>query len=436
MILHNLWYIFLKLFKKNPTLVKGDFNPSSFFNRIWISTFSLNQSDNIISFRQKNYPTLHSFHSKRNFVTYKFSLKILHSLFSLIKANTFLNKLFFSENAYLTLILFTFFLKKNFLKFFNLKFFKMINSTNLIKIFILFLLSFTKLKKELILFNLNNHNDWFKYNFDQNFFFFLKKSTLPTHLVKLHTTKKINFFKKTYKYYANYLSMNFNDFLNVWSFIFNKTSLSLIHINHSFKNLTKAYYPIRFNESSSNKFIELEKISDYCFFFIRKNRIFNKGRYSRNRQTYRTGVYWCLWFNILSVYGLYFIFYRFSFNFGYLWLPLIIFFGSFIFSRALKYNFFNINFVVLELKNFTHWSSLLYQNFSINFIKILNFIFSWLSSLYVFSFFKNFEESILIKYIYSNVLTNYFFLIQKNENKFENVWDSLNNSFNKFFLKI
>ncbi len=25
--------------------------------------------------------------------------------------------------------------------------------------------------------------------------------------------------------------------------------------------------------------------------FLRKNKVFNKGRYSRNRQTYRTGVY-------------------------------------------------------------------------------------------------------------------------------------------------
>ena len=29
-------------------------------------------------------------------------------------------------------------------------------------------------------------------------------------------------------------------------------------------------------------------------FFLRKVKIFNKGRYSRNRQNYRTGVYLCL----------------------------------------------------------------------------------------------------------------------------------------------
>jgi hypothetical protein len=51
------------------------------------------------------------------------------------------------------------------------------------------------------------------------------------------------------------------------------------------------FYPTKFNESSTNKFIDLNKVDEYLFLFLRKNRIFNKGRYSRNRQTYRTGVY-------------------------------------------------------------------------------------------------------------------------------------------------
>ena len=79
----------------------------------------------------------------------------------------------------------------------------------------------------------------------------------------------------------------------------------------------KLFYPIRFSETSISKHIQLENINKYVFFYIRKNRIFNKGRYSRNRQLYRTGVYWCLWLNIMLVYGLYFMFYRFTFNFGY-----------------------------------------------------------------------------------------------------------------------
>lgn len=35
----------------------------------------------------------------------------------------------------------------------------------------------------------------------------------------------------------------------------------------------------------------LKNINNFHLFFIRKNKVFNKGRYSRNRQFYRTGVY-------------------------------------------------------------------------------------------------------------------------------------------------
>ena len=75
------------------------------------------------------------------------------------------------------------------------------------------------------------------------------------------------------------------------------------------------------------------------FFFLRKHKLFNKGRYSRNRQTYRTGVYWCLWVNIIAVAGFYYWFYRFSMNFGYLWPFFSLFFVSFFIPRALKYNY-------------------------------------------------------------------------------------------------
>lgn len=81
-------------------------------------------------------------------------------------------------------------------------------------------------------------------------------------------------------------------------------------------------FKINFSEVSTNKYINISnnflKRSDYLFFFMRKNKIFNKGRYSRNRQTYRTGFYWCLWINIFVIYGLHYLCYRFTFTFGYL----------------------------------------------------------------------------------------------------------------------
>ena len=57
----------------------------------------------------------------------------------------------------------------------------------------------------------------------------------------------------------------------------------------------------------------------YTIFFIRKQKFFNKGRYSRNRQLYRTGVYWCIYVNILAVFGLNYLFYKFTVNFLQYW---------------------------------------------------------------------------------------------------------------------
>lgn len=54
------------------------------------------------------------------------------------------------------------------------------------------------------------------------------------------------------------------------------------------------------------------------FFFMRNSEIFNKSRYSRNRQTYRTGVFWCIWLTVLTVIGLYFYFYVFLIKFTYI----------------------------------------------------------------------------------------------------------------------
>jgi hypothetical protein len=58
-------------------------------------------------------------------------------------------------------------------------------------------------------------------------------------------------------------------------------------------------------------------LNDYSSQFLRKTKSFNKSRYSRNRQYYRTGVYWCLWLNVIAVVGLYYLFYRFTFRFSY-----------------------------------------------------------------------------------------------------------------------
>jgi hypothetical protein len=135
-----------------------------------------------------------------------------------------------------------------------------------------------------------------------------------------------------------------------------------IKINKEFNSLLK-YYIIKFSESSVTKHINNKSLKTFSFQYLRKNRIFNKGRYSRNRQLYRTGVYWCLWLNIIMVYGLYFIFYRFTFNFGYFWWGILVLAYSTIFSRIVKYNFYNLNYLSKEFINLIKWYGSLFNNF-------------------------------------------------------------------------
>lgn len=91
---------------------------------------------------------------------------------------------------------------------------------------------------------------------------------------------------------------------------------------------------IKYSVSSLAKYIT--PVSDYTLYFLRKNKSFNKGRYSRNRQNYRSGVYWCLYINVIALFSLYFLFYRFSFNLGYLWWLFYCLPASFIFPYAIR----------------------------------------------------------------------------------------------------
>lgn len=52
-------------------------------------------------------------------------------------------------------------------------------------------------------------------------------------------------------------------------------------------------------------------------FMLRKTKSFNKSRYSRNRQYYRTGVFLCLWANIIFIVGAYYLFFRLTLKFSY-----------------------------------------------------------------------------------------------------------------------
>ena len=62
----------------------------------------------------------------------------------------------------------------------------------------------------------------------------------------------------------------------------------------------------KFSSTSINKFLNVQQLDNFEFQFLRKNKVYNKGRYSRCRQNYRTGVYMCMYLSVCSIFGLYY----------------------------------------------------------------------------------------------------------------------------------
>lgn len=127
----------------------------------------------------------------------------------------------------------------------------------------------------------------------------------------------------------------------------------------------------------------------------------------------------------MLVYGLYFMFYRFTFNFGYFWWGLLILAYSSIFSRIVKYNFFNIFYVKNEIFMFFKWFGLISLNLKNLIVDLLDF---YIKKSYVLNFFI---KNNIILFNFSTYLYNIFIflknlLIFKNYGKFIYFWESLN----------
>ena len=344
-----------------------------FYNSNWffksISNFS-NYSNEINNLKKKNYPLLNFFSIYNNLSDYKLNnLLFFKKIFIFFKKNNFFKKVNFVEFVILQKLFFK--------KYFNLldkNFFKNLDILNLIKLnFLFYYFNKNNFNRKNYKFNLNYYSDWYsflfnnfnkfeKINFDKTDLINLKKKRIKyiRSAIKAYTKaykfnslkafKKNNFFRNLF-IYINYNLVELN------SSFFKKINFNTIFFKDIYNNL-----PIRFSNSSVNKYINFSNISNYSFFYLRKNKIFNKSRYSRNRQLYRTGVYWCLWLNILAVYALYFLFYRFTFNFGYLWFGLALLIFSTIFSRVLKYKFYNLYILVKEFTKLSIWFSLIISN--------------------------------------------------------------------------
>lgn len=182
------------------------------------------------------------------------------------------------------------FLTSYFLNLLNLNFYKNKNFNNNKKnlsfktnYFILkFFYNLNKKKSYLFLYILNSN---FFYSIFLNIFFLLKLELLLNNNNQTNVAFNYNnllyFYSKTTNNSKNYLFSTHLFFFKINSILNN------ISTNNLFKN----FYNIKFSISDFFKYLNNSSINYINILFLRKNKIFNKGRYSRNRQYYRTGVY-------------------------------------------------------------------------------------------------------------------------------------------------
>ena len=429
------------LVKNNPFLIrKRTFKFLSYFEKILLVLFyrkgwfeksiaNLYRKKDILDCRRNFYPTIYSFHINHDKVSYDPSnLKLMVKQYNYFFKNKFYNKKFnkifnicFNVNN-------RFFLKYLMLQnllihnYYNLNsYFFYIEKTdiNLVKLNRLFNIFLIRSSKKLINFNLDRWYDWYNFNFNTNISKYLdlkhKLSRQDIRKIKEFKLNKISKwinvvfkYKKRIIFYNKFFEKRFNGII---FFKVNLNNFFKIKINGDFSKLLK-YYTIKFSESSVSKHINEKSIKKYSIQYLRKNRIFNKGRYSRNRQLYRTGVYWCLWLNIIMVYGLYFMFYRFTFNFGYFWWGILILCYSTIFSRISKYNFYNINYLYKEFFSLVGWYGFIVFNL---FEFLENYFKSLFLNINIFNYISKYKNN-----NFSFFYDNYYYYLIKFVNKFIN----------------
>jgi len=267
--------------------------------------------------------------------------------------------------------------------------------------------------KKIEIYNLNRALDFFNYVRNSSFLTFV--STVPK-FPKDSTFDKFlaDFYTKIFNTKNKYI-LSYNR-LGIKNFFFNEKTLTTlltskfnpntyVTINTTWLKSLKNVLHIRFSDSSISKYIALDSIQKYKLYYIRKNRIFNKGRYSRNRQLYRTGVYWCLWLNIMVVYGLYFFFYRFMFNFGYLWVGMAFLAFSFIFARVCQNRLYNFTNLINEFIQFWQWFCILFSNiYSWLYLNYLSIVLTYISTIYSALIFTKVLPVVYTSYIYRFLL--------------------------------
>ena len=221
----------------------------------------------------------------------------------------------------------------------NLNNFKLINSKNILTTIYLvntLQININKTKYSLLVFFFLKTNNLIKYNRGSN----LNKNKFNFFWVNSSILSKYNtIFKIT----------------TVNNLPYNTTPDNNLHINYN--NVV-----LKNNSSSVCKFLQNSLSGLVNIEFLRKNKVYNKGRYSRCRQNYRTGVYMCMYLSVVCMFGLYYWFFKFSFNFTYLWWFFIGFIGSFFLPKIIKFRLYEPTTLVNKFFQLFRWVVLLVKS--------------------------------------------------------------------------
>lgn len=138
------------------------------------------------------------------------------------------------------------------------------------------------------------------------FFFILGKLSFNNNLVSIEIKNNLMFnnnFKSKNNIYKVFLNTDNLKILNKKLNIFNDVLKQTMSLKTYFNNLNiigkkkninlnlDTNYQIKYSVSDFFKNLNGLTLNYINLLFLRKNKVFNKGRYSRNRQYYRTGVY-------------------------------------------------------------------------------------------------------------------------------------------------
>lgn len=433
-IVNILYYTIIFFLSNNLNKIK-QYNSNYFVKLLLILFFNKNLSfykniiseleiNNIETERLKNYPTLTLIHSNINKLEKQIKLnysilnfKNKYKLYKFINEDLNLqsiipncsNKIVFSTITYIVNLNYNFF-------------FKIYKNTDIIIYLLINRFSISNESININKYNITKFNDYIRYiNNTNNLDCFLENQIIfgLTNNLKTKLKNKLN--NKLLNNYSNL--KNLVTIKNNTFFLINLFNNINVSIDSNFLSNLKNTYKISFSASNIVKYLSDKAVNNSIILYLRKNKIFNKSRYSRNRQTYRTGAYWCLYINIIAVVAFYFWFYKFTMNFGYLWWLLYSLILSFFFSRALKHRFYNPLNLISEFINGFKW-----------FILILSNIFKPIYSI-ILNNSNNLFNHLIIRYHQSSICN---LLIKNKKHEFSYILASFNliKDFNNFLIII